>query len=241
MELQIIILFGIIFFLSIIQSIIGVGILLFGTPTLLLLGYTYIDTLALVIPSSLVISFLQIKGEYRLIQTKRAILFYTIPMVIIFLSVISISEISIDIKKIVGSMLLMIGLVRYFSSIKNMLHYLVAKNRNLYCIIMGAVHGLSNMGGGLLVIFMSAMFKTKNNIRINIAFGYLLFGTVQLLVLLVLNKEMFGVVNLFLPIVAFIAYQFIGKKIMHNIQENNYHSVVTFFVFFYGILSFTEF
>ena len=45
---------------SIFQSIFGVGILLFGTPTFLLLGYNYFETLNIILPWSLIISLLQI-------------------------------------------------------------------------------------------------------------------------------------------------------------------------------------
>ena len=46
--------------LSIIQSIFGIGVLVFGTPTLLLMGYDFITTLALLVPASMTISLLQI-------------------------------------------------------------------------------------------------------------------------------------------------------------------------------------
>ena len=45
MTQEIAILYFVIFLFSGVQSIFGVGLLLFGTPTLLLLGYPYADTL----------------------------------------------------------------------------------------------------------------------------------------------------------------------------------------------------
>jgi uncharacterized membrane protein YfcA len=45
---------------SVIQSMFGAGILLFGTPLLLLFGYEFIDILIVLLPISLAINLLQI-------------------------------------------------------------------------------------------------------------------------------------------------------------------------------------
>ena len=45
---------------SLIQSIFGVGLLLLGTPTFLLLGYNYFEVLNILLPYSILISVLQI-------------------------------------------------------------------------------------------------------------------------------------------------------------------------------------
>jgi uncharacterized membrane protein YfcA len=41
---------------SVIQSVFGVGVLLFGTPLLLLLGYEFVDALGVLLPVSIAIS-----------------------------------------------------------------------------------------------------------------------------------------------------------------------------------------
>ena len=43
-----------------IQSIFGIGLLLFGTPTFLILGYDFINTLNFLLPISIAISSLQL-------------------------------------------------------------------------------------------------------------------------------------------------------------------------------------
>ena len=42
------------------QSFFGVGLLLLGTPTFLLIGYDFFEVLNILLPYSIVISFLQI-------------------------------------------------------------------------------------------------------------------------------------------------------------------------------------
>ena len=69
----------IVFIFSIIQSIFGVGLLLFGTPTLLLLGYSYEVTLWTLLPASITISIIQIVRGYIYIKVNKEVYFFTIP------------------------------------------------------------------------------------------------------------------------------------------------------------------
>ena len=50
---------SIIVFLIVIQSIFGVGLLLFGTPSFLIMGYDFPNTINILMPVSITISFLQ--------------------------------------------------------------------------------------------------------------------------------------------------------------------------------------
>ena len=61
-------LYIIVIILSIIQSIFGVGILLFGTPTLIYLDYSFINTLNILLPCSLLISFFQLNFNTKSIK-----------------------------------------------------------------------------------------------------------------------------------------------------------------------------
>ena len=46
--------------LSVVQSFFGMGVLIFGTPTLLLMGCDFITTLGYLLPASFAISLLQV-------------------------------------------------------------------------------------------------------------------------------------------------------------------------------------
>jgi hypothetical protein len=48
-----------------IQSLFGMGVLLFGTPILLVLGYDFITALTILPPISLTINLLQVSKDYR--------------------------------------------------------------------------------------------------------------------------------------------------------------------------------
>jgi len=72
---------------SVIQSIFGVGILLFGTPILLLLGYEFVEALGVLLPVSIAVNALQFVRHYDDLDTSfyKNILLYTVPMVVVFL------------------------------------------------------------------------------------------------------------------------------------------------------------
>ena len=56
---------GIVALLAIVQSVFGMGILVFGTPTLLLMGYDFTSVLGLLLPASVSISAVQAGSARR--------------------------------------------------------------------------------------------------------------------------------------------------------------------------------
>jgi len=70
-----------------IQSLFGVGVLLFGTPLLLLLGYPFLETLLILLPISASINLLQVLKDYREIDLNiyKSILLLTIPFIVVSL------------------------------------------------------------------------------------------------------------------------------------------------------------
>ena len=158
---------------SVIQSIFGVGILLFGTPTLLLLEYSYSETLWLLLPCSVVISLIQVVNDYKLIEAKKRAVYLVIPTLVLSLALVVTYANGINITRIVGILLLLIGVIRFSSKLQALLGLMVKKHIQIYYIIIGVVHGISNMGGGPLSILMSTIYSKKEIIRANVAFIYL--------------------------------------------------------------------
>ena len=76
--------------ITISQSLFGVGILLWGTPIFLLLGENFIQTLTLLFPLSLMISFLQILPRLDKIDKNifTRFLKYSLPGIFVGLNVI---------------------------------------------------------------------------------------------------------------------------------------------------------
>ena len=65
---------------TVVQSLFGIGLLVFGTPTLLLLGYEFTEVLSYLLPPSIVISFCQVYPNIRHIELyKFNVFLYLLP------------------------------------------------------------------------------------------------------------------------------------------------------------------
>ena len=112
---------SVILLFSTVQSIFGVGLLLFGTPTLLLSGYSYDTTLWTLLPCSVVISATQSIVDRDLVVVKRELFYYTLPALAIGLSAVSIYVEFIDISKLVGFLLIVIGIMKVSSYLQSLI------------------------------------------------------------------------------------------------------------------------
>jgi len=237
--MELIILLFVVLLFSVVQSIFGVGLLLFGTPTLLLLGYPYDETLWIILPSSITISLLQTASHYSLVQYKRDVILYTLPFLVLSLVLVIEYNNVIDVQKIVGFIMILIGIIKFYDFLNMSMSIIVKKNIRAYHIAMGVVHGVSNMGGGFLSILMSAIYKDKYVIRVNVAFVYMLFGFSQLAVLIIMRAGTFQLNGVLLIPVALISYFYAGNKLfISKIKDESYQSLITIFILTYGIVLF---
>ena len=222
---------------SVVQSIFGVGLLLFGTPTLLLLEYSYSETLWLLLPCSVTISLIQVVNDYKLIEAKKRAVYLVIPTLVLSLALVVTYENGINITRIVGALLLLIGVIRFSSKLQALLSSTVKKHIQIYYIIIGVVHGISNMGGGPLSILMSTIYSKKEIIRANVAFIYLILAMFQLVVLSIIsNTSSRSEVMLLIPI-SLASYIFISKFTSSEVNDKKYTFILNVMVLVYGILA----
>jgi hypothetical protein len=222
---------------SVVQSIFGVGLLLFGTPTLLLLGYSYSETLWLLLPCSVTISLIQVVNDYKLIEAKKRAVYLVIPTLVLGLTLVVTYENGINITRIVGVLLLLIGVIRFSSKLQALLSSTVKKHIQIYYIIIGVVHGVSNMGGGPLSVLMSTIYSKKEIIRANVAFIYLILAMFQLVVLSIMsNTSLKSEVMLLIPI-SLASYIFTSKFISSEVNDKKYTFILNVMVLVYGVLA----
>ena len=114
---------------SFIQSIFGVGLLLFGTPSLLLIGYEYHEILNILLPASITISFLQvIKSKENINKSKKVFIYYCLPILVLFTFIVLINKNLINFKLIISIFLIFSSLCALNQSkIKN-LKNIILKN-----------------------------------------------------------------------------------------------------------------
>jgi len=222
---------------SFIQSIFGVGVLLLGTPLLMLQGYNFIQSVIVLLPISLLINLFQIFKDHSTIDLDfyKKILVYTTPFIVIFL--IFINKAKINISILIGVILLLVA-AKDFSIKANKMVNLLVRYEKSYLIIMGIVHGLTNLGGSLLTVIVHAKDYEKRMIRATIATSYATFATFQLVTLLVFGfdfdvKLSMIVLSLTVGLTVFITTE---KMIFAHINAEAYRKLFSGFIFLSGLL-----
>jgi uncharacterized membrane protein YfcA len=105
-----------------------------------------------------------------------------------------------------------------------------------YLILLGLIHGLSNMGGGLLTIYSSTIVEGKGESRSIVSFAYWAFAILQLLILILMKKFIYNPTTLGLAIMSVLCFFFIGQKVFVRTSDRVYQRLITFFIFLYGVV-----
>jgi uncharacterized protein len=218
--------------LSIFQAVFGIGLLLIGTPTFLLIGYNFFDVLNLLLPFSITISLLQViysKDIDSEFNTK--ILLYCIPPLILALSILVKYENNIDFILLISFTIIFFSIIN-LSKFKNTI-FNNNKKINLGLIILGLIHGFTNLGGSFFTLICTNINKQKKIIRQNIASGYLIFGTIQLLFINIFYKTLTAsnLYYLYIPIISFLIAQYFYKKINNEL----FSKILNITILLYGI------
>jgi uncharacterized protein len=226
---------------AIIQSIFGVGVLLFGTPILLLLGYDFVNALSVLLPISIAINSLQILKHYRFIDLDffKNVLLYTIPFVVLFLFIATSSRINLGF--IIGIFLIFVAAKNFFPAVNQLLSTLI-KYERIYLGVMGLIHGLTNLGGALLTAIVHGKKYDKNTTRASIAVCYATFAVFQLATLLLLGSEFelsYAQNATFLQ-VGVIVFLLTEELLYSEIDNNKYSKLFALFLLASGILLITK-
>ena len=221
--------------LIIIQSIFGIGLLLFGTPTFLIFGYDFLDTLNLLLPISIVISFIQLISFKT--PLKKIIFEYNLfclPFLVLFLILALNFKDVLNFKVYVAIALIISSILTLKKDTFFPLKKIILKYKKFILIFIGSVHGLTNMGGGFLSIFSSLINnRDKKYTRHFISYSYLVMGLLQYAILLFLeyrNLSFSKIYYVLLVLIIYIPSQEIFKK-FNNIL---FSKIISFIALFYG-------
>ncbi len=222
---------------SLIQSILGVGVLLFGTPILLALGYDFIKAITILLPISLTINIFQIVKHYKKIDTDfyKKIVCFTIPFVVLFLFIVTTSNINIGM--IVGLFLLIVAIKDYSLKIRSAIESLT-KHEKLYLITMGIIHGATNLGGSLLTAIIHNKKYEKDITRVTVAASYATFAAFQLATLFFsANLSNINLMeNGLYLIVGAMVFIIIETTLYMEINNQRYSKYFAIFLFSSGVL-----
>ena len=220
-----------------IQSIFGVGLLLFGTPSFLLLGYDFANTINILMPVSITISALQFfKSKVSDRNFIKEYNLFCLPFLILFLVMALKFKHLLDFKILVAFLLIFSSILilnkRRFSSFKKIFF-----NSKKYILIgMGCVHGLTNMGGSFLAIYSTLISKNiKEVARYYISYGYLIMGILQFITVLFISIKILDFNKLYYVFLAVMIY-FPTQKIFKNINDKKFSKYINLIALTYGIL-----
>jgi len=227
----------IITFLIIIQSIFGVGLLLFGTPSFLILGYDFANTINILMPVSITISILQFFKSK--VSDRKFIIEYNlfcVPFLVFFLIIALKLKYFFDFKFLVGLLLVFSSILilnkKKFSSFKEIFF----KFKKFVLIGIGCVHGLTNMGGSFLAIYSTLVSQNKKEItRYYICYGYLIMGILQYFTVLLLSSKTLEFTKLFYILFSLILY-FPSQNLFKNINDNKFSKYINVIALVYGSL-----
>ncbi len=224
----------------ILQSAIGVGILVLGTPFLLILNYNLIDILYLLLPISIFTSFtnlliMKLSNNTTDISTyKELIKFFKIcvPSIIIGLIFLKFFENYINFKLLVAIVIfLSIGIV----TLKDYFKFRINFFRISILSMIGFIHGLTNSGGTLMSLALSTNEK-KNYARLNITFFYLLLAFFQYILTIIIFYEKFNFPKNFDLLLIILIGIAIGNILNKFISYNMYKIFINFLAILSGII-----
>lgn len=222
--------FILVIFTTLIQSVIGVGILVIGTPFLLILNFHITDVIANLLPLSILTNLINLILQKKIVYENKddvlihmkSFFFYCVPSILIGIATLKIIDNQINLNLFIGLIILLSIYLKMF----NKIHFLQTNNKFLLSII-GLIHGITNSGGTLLSVFL---IEQKNNLltRISIHFFYFLLASIQLLFfLLFFGFDKIIILNNFLYFfIIILILSILGNYISKKISSKFFNSIV---------------
>ena len=226
------------------QSIIGVGVLVLGTPFLLILKFNIIDIFFILLPISIITSLLNLiiikfsNASFEKSTFKEFKKFFIICIPSIFIGML--------ILKYFGNYLnfkILVSFVIFFSvifvTLKNQIKFRVNFFRISILSLVGIIHGLTNSGGTLMSLTLSASYE-KNYARLNISFFYFVLATFQYLITILIFYDQFIFPKSVNLIMILVIGTVVGNIINFFLESKIYRMIVNFIAILSAIILLTS-
>lgn len=230
-------LLSIIVAVAFVQSLFGVGVLLFGTPVLILMGHDYPTILATLLPISIGISLSQIVRSPRDVDLGfiSGVLRWTLPCVVLFLVVALRTNLNFGL--LIAGLLLLFALKGHWTALRKLLDG-TALYARLWLVSIGITHGLTNLGGSLLSMRVQQLGHGKDAARATIAAAYLTLAIVQLMTLMLTRPESVALIGdrLIYAVTGVVVFMIANELIFKRISSPGYARAFNGFLFCSGLL-----
>ena len=219
-----------------VQSIFGVGLLLFGTPTFILLGYNFPETLCLLLPISLPISIFQFTvSKVKNIKFINDFNLFCLPFLIFSLYYILKTYQNIDFKIYTSIIIIFFSTLSLLKNKFKINYKINHTTKRFILMIIGTIHGLTNLGGSLLAIFSTSISENKKELsRYFISYGYLIMSLVQIIFLFFSRENYFELNKLYYLLIVLIIY-FPAQKFFINFDNKKYSKIINTLALIYGL------
>lgn len=237
---QNLIFYFVIFFLTIIQSIAGVGILVIGTPTLIILNIDLVNAINILLPLSIVVSFINLivmnnNKEKKVFFDKNFKYFFLtcIPGIILGIYILKNYNQYFNFEYLISFIICISILLKL--KLKNQLLKVKKIKKKVIIFLIGIIHGITNSGGTLLSLFISSLSNNIKNIRKEITFFYFLLATFQYLIFLYYFKLTFSFKNFFI-LIPLIFGIILGNILFKKINFNLFNIIINILAFFSALV-----
>ncbi|SMH61321.1 TSUP family transporter [Azospirillum agricola] len=222
---------------ALVQSVFGMGLLVFGTPTLLVLGLPFSDALGWLLPASVAISVIQVSGDAKHAQAvwKGGKPLLCIVPLAASLGIVLLFDFHTKIDLAIGLVMIAASAIRVNTALQQRIGRMIDRAERTYLVAMGILHGFTNMGGALLSVYAASINGTKHAVRATVSVYYLFFGMVQIAMLAVLRPEALGYHSLAAAATAAFVYAVAGRLVFHRASAVAYERAVTGFIAVYGV------
>ena len=177
-------------FIIALQSTVGVGVLVLGTPFLLILNYDMLQIFLILLPISILTSFINLifikfkNKKIQYIKKKEIIKFFSIciPSILIGMIILKYFQTVLNFKFLVSVVIISSTIL---VSLKKKIKFKINFFRTSILSTIGIVHGLTNSGGTLMSLALTSNSE-KDFARYSITYFYLILAFFQYLITIII-------------------------------------------------------
>ena len=231
--------FLLIIILSTFQTIAGVGILVLGTPILVIYGFNLVEVITFLLPLSIFNSTINLVYLYWnkkiSVDTNMGKYFFFICLPSVFIGIFFLKQFNdyINFNLLICFVIWFVLIFSYFIKEKKF-----SENfKKTIILITGLLHGVTNSGGSLLSVLIIKSYDDDVNFkRFQIIFFYLFLATFQFIsIIFIFKQEHVNFINYYYLFSAFIGI-IIGNIFSTKINDDQLKYFIKLLAFISSIL-----
>lgn len=223
-------------FFAIVQSVYGVGLLVFGTPYLILNNSGFDEALGILLPSSFLISIHQVLVHRNVVIQETKSFFPVMVGLPLGLTLTLKFDHDTNIMPILGVTLLIAAFIRSNRQSSLYLSQAFKNNKLKFHLLNSFIHGASNFGGALLPVYSSSVHNEKLCALKCTSVFYSIYSGTQIFVLILLQKsEVFRDGLIFMPVCLF-CYWIAGRHAIKVVSQQLFDRLAIAFFWCIGLV-----